>query len=83
MYQIFYLYPNNSFLVMDKLENRHTGWRNPISDYFFHSIPKPMQGSTDNTLTYLQKVNSSSKVYYLGEYTSILGFYTLNPHLLI
>lgn len=83
MYQIFYLYPNNYFLVMDKSENKHTGWRNPIPDYFFHSIPKPMQGSTDNTLTYLQKVNSSSKVYYLGEYTSILDFYTLNPHFLI
>ena len=83
MYQIFYLYPNNSFLIMDKLENRHTGWRNPIPDYFFYSIPRTMQGSTADILTYLQEVNSSSKVYYLGEYTSILDFYTHNPHLLI
>ena len=83
MYQIFYSYPNNSFLVMDKLENKHTGWRNPISDYFFHSIPRPMQGSTANILTYLQKVNSSSKVYYLGEYMSIPNFYIANPHLFV
>lgn len=83
MYQIFYSYPNNYFLAINKSENKHTGWRNPVPDYFLHSIPKPMQDSTTNTLTYLQKVNSSSKVYYLGEYTSILDFYTDNPHLLI
>ena len=38
MYQVFYLYPNNYFLVINRSENKHTGWRNPISDYFFHSV---------------------------------------------
>ena len=83
MYQVFYLYPNNYFLVINRSENKHSGWRNPIPDYLSHSIPKPMRGSTDNTLAYLQNVNSFSKIYYLGEYESVLDFYTINPHFLI
>lgn len=83
MYQIFYLHPHSCFLVLDKTVGKHSGWKNPISNYLFHSVPKSMQGSADNTLLHLIKVNRSSKVYYLGEYISIPNFYIANPHLFV